>query len=380
MPLIQLCAADSFDRCHFTSEIIARMGRTWFVTAYLILGGGVSLTRSERFVINTWSGVFEDATAEAYRTLTAGGSALDAVENGCKVCEAEQCDTSVGYGNHPDTKSHTSLDAMIMDGDTFDVGSVGYIRKYRDVISIARYVMVYTAQTLLVGEGAEEFAEMMGFVEQSATTDNSIQVYDDWKAANCQPNFYENIPAATTQCGPYNITQAPPSPSARHELPSSTTTHRTTLRGGGEHLWAANRENHDTIGLVAIDAAGSFACGTSTNGANHKVAGRLGDSPITGAGCYADSNTGGCAATGDGDVMMRFLPSFYAVTLMEAGRNPNDASAAAIQRITKVFPTFSGAVVCVNKAGVHGAAANNMSFEYSYASDSSNGVQVVTVA
>lgn len=225
-------------------------------------------------MINTWSGVFEQATAEAFRTLENAGSALDAVEQGCKVCEEEQCDTSVGYGNHPDTDGHTSLDAMIMNGDNFDVGSVGYIRKFRDVISIARYVMTYTSQTLLVGEGAEEFASMVGFTPHSATTNESVQIYESWKQANCQPNFYENIPAATTECGPYQV------PALR----SNDTVHKTqnALVGGNEHLWAANKENHDTIGMVAIDAAGSMACGTSTNGANHKVAGRVGDSPITG--------------------------------------------------------------------------------------------------
>lgn len=342
-----------------------------------LIGNGLRFVYSEKIVINTWSGPFEDATTEAYDTLSTGGSALDAVEKGCKVCEVEQCDTSVGYGNHPDTRSHTSLDAMIMDGDTFDVGSVAYIRKYRDVISIARSVMTYTAHTLLVGDGAEDFARMMGFVEQSATTNNSVQVYNDWIAANCQPNFYENIPAATTGCGPYNISRTATTASTAVEGDSLNA---ASLRGGHDHLWAANKDNHDTIGMVAIDAHGSFACGTSTNGANHKIAGRVGDSPITGAGCYADSKVGGCAATGDGDVMMRFLPSFYAVTLMEAGRAPAEASRAAIKRITDVFPTFSGAVVCVNRAGSHGAAANNMSFSYSYASESSGGVQVVTVA
>lgn len=336
---------------------------------------------ADNFVINTWSGVFEDATAEAYKTLVEEGTALDAVEFGCKVCEAEQCDTSVGYGNHPDTRAHTSLDAMIMDGDTFDVGSVGYIRKFRDAISIARYVMVYTAQTLLVGDGAEEFASMMGFTPQSATTNNSVLVYQSWRDANCQPNFYENIPAAQTQCGPYS---PPESPAAGLMSAEQRTARSARLHGGNERLWAANKENHDTIGMVTIDRNGSMACGTSTNGANHKVAGRVGDSPITGAGCYVNSAVGGCAATGDGDVMMRFLPSFYAVTLMEGTPStvlaPQEAASRAVQRIVDVFPTFSGAVVCVNKAGLHGAAANNMSFAYSYASTTSNGVQVVTVA
>ena len=337
-----------------------------------------------KFVINTWSGVFEDATAEAYQTLVDGGSALDSVEQGCKVCEAEQCDTSVGYGNHPDTNAHTSLDTMIMNGDNFDVGSVGYIRKFRDAISIARYVMTYTSQTLLVGEGAEEFASMVGFAPISATTNESLKIYKAWKEANCQPNFYENIPEAVTQCGPYSV----PPPINTKRLSSTQRAERRAnypLVGGNEHLWPANKENHDTIGMISIDDFGSIACGTSTNGANHKVAGRVGDSPITGAGCYANSNVGGCAATGDGDVMMRFLPSFYAVTQMEttpysAAVSPQIASERAIRRIADVFPTFSGAVVCVNKDGLHGAATNNMSFAYSYASSTSNGVQVVTVA
>ena len=351
------------------------------ITAIVAFAAVVSC--KENFVMNTWSGVFEDATAEAYRTLANGGSALDGVENGCRICETEQCDTSVGYGNHPDTRSHTSLDAMIMDGDNFDVGSVGFIRKYRNAITLARYVMVYTSQTLLVGEGAEEFAQMVGFSEDSATTSNTVSVYDAWRDANCQPNFYENIPAATSQCGPYHIDPLPSSAVAKDSWQVNSTTVRVSgvgLRGGNEKLWAANREDHDTIGMITIDSNGSLACGTSTNGANHKIAGRVGDSPITGAGCYADTTVGGCAATGDGDVMMRFLPAFYAVTLMESGQSPTQASQAAIRRIAKVFPTFSGAVVCVNTDLFHGGASNNMSFSYSYASDSSDGVQVVTVA
>ena len=351
-------------------------------------------------MINTWSGVFEDATAVAYKTLTENGSALDAIEMGCKVCEEKQCDTSVGYGNHPDTHAHTSLDAMIMDGDTFDVGSVGFIRKFRDVISIARYVMVYTSHTLLVGEGAEEFASMMGFPIHSATTNESVSIFESWTAANCQPNFYENIPEATTQCGPYtsvaaqdnarrialkdsnvNSNSESDSDEKNNNLVTSNKHQRSAqLRGGNERLWKADRDNHDTIGMVSIDDSGSMACGTSTNGASHKVAGRVGDSPITGAGCFVDSKVGGCAATGDGDVMMRLLPSFYAVTLMESGASPQEASERAIKKLSDAFPTFSGGVVCVNKALTHGGAANNMSFTYSYAETGKEGVQVVTVA
>lgn len=332
------------------------------------------------FVINTWSGVFEKATNAAYSTLLKNGTSLDAIEIGCSVCEHEQCDSSVGFGNHPDTESFTSLDAMIMDGDNFDVGSVGYIRNFRNAISIARSIMIYTSHTLLVGQGAENFALMMGFLPQSATTDQTKLIYNDWKDNYCQPNFYENIPKAESECGPYSLT----------EYNSTDFNHNSK-----QMLWQANKDNHDTIGMISIDNKGSMACGTTTNGANHKIAGRVGDSPITGAGCYVDSNVGGCAATGDGDIMMRFLPSFYAVLLMEGNgsdkgntgngnggseMHPQQASERALERIVRVFPSFSGGIVCINKYGSHGGAAHNMAFTYSYVNEYSNGVSVVTVA
>lgn len=313
------------------------------------------------FVINTWSGDFEGAAYNAYQKLINNGTALDGIEVGCQYCEEHQCDTTVGYGNHPDTHGETSLDAMIMDGDTFDMGCVGYLRRHRKAISIARAVMHYTDHTMLVGQGAEEFATMMGFPLEDATTENTKNIYNAWKDDNCQPNFWANIPEAKTSCGPYHPNQPNNSRSLAH------------------NLWAANKNNHDTIGMVTIDQNGSMACGTSTNGANHKVAGRIGDSPIPGAGCYVNSNIGGAAATGDGDVMMRFLPSFYAVNLMEAGFTPKNACQKALDQITKIFPSFSGGVVCLTKDGQHAAATHNMNFAYSYMTDGMTSVGVVRV-
>ena len=324
----------------------------------------------DQFVINTWSGVFENATYQAHQVLLQGGSALDAIESGCTVCEDEQCDTSVGFGNHPDTEGYTSLDAMIMDGDTMDVGSVGYIRKFRHAISIARYVMQYTTHTLLVGAGAEDFAEMMGFEEQSATTNSTTAEYESWKEANCQPNYYNDIPEALVECGPY----PPPSslPEAKRiEYGSSKKNLKKSL---------VTKDNHDTIGMIVMDGFGSMACGTTTNGANHKVAGRVGDSPIVGAGCYVNSNVGGAAATGDGDTMMRFLPSFYAVTLMEQGVSPADACNLAIIRIASAYPTFQGGMVCISNNGMHAGSAYQMSFSYSIIFGNMTEVQVVQVA
>ncbi|KAG5270521.1 hypothetical protein AALO_G00193600 [Alosa alosa] len=118
--------------------------------------------------------------------------------------------------------------------------------------------------------------------------------------------------------------------------------------------------SHDTIGMVVIGRNRSVAAGTSTNGARHKVPGRVGDSPIAGAGSYADSTVGGAAATGDGDVMMRFLPSFLAVELMRRGIDPASACKAALTRIKTYYPGFFGAVICANIQGEYGAACNRV--------------------
>jgi N4-(beta-N-acetylglucosaminyl)-L-asparaginase len=336
-----------------------------FLAAFLVMEVASGL-----FVINTWSGDFEGATYNAFQKLQSNGTAVDAVEAGCQYCEEHQCDTTVGYGNHPDTRGETSLDAMIMDGNTFDMGCVGFLRRHRKAISIARAVMHYTDHTMLVGDGAEEFASMMGFPLEETTTENSRSIYNEWQANNCQPNFYANIPEAKTSCGPYhpngghlnNISSQNSTPSAPHKL------------------WAADKTNHDTIGIVTIDSSGSMACGTSTNGASHKVAGRIGDSPIPGAGCYVNTAIGGAAATGDGDVMMRFLPSYTAVTYMELGFSPKDACQKALDAIVKIFPSFSGGVVCLTKNGDHAAATHNMDFAYSYMTDGMTTVGVIPVS
>jgi N4-(beta-N-acetylglucosaminyl)-L-asparaginase len=234
-------------------------------------------------VVNTWSGPFESGAQAAYQAFQNGGNAMDAVEAGCSKCEEDQCDGSVGYGNHPDTTGHTTLDALIMDGATMDAGSVGFVRGYRNVIALARYVMTYTDHTLVVGEGAEALADMIGLVKRAPTTTNtSRDIFESWVQNNCQPNFYRNLEGSDSRCGPYT-----PSPAATHV-------------GRVRRTWA-NRENHDTIGIVTRSKDGQMACGTSTNGANHKVAGRLGDSPIIGAGCYVSNDVGGAAATGDGE-------------------------------------------------------------------------------
>ncbi|NP_001088900.1 aspartylglucosaminidase L homeolog precursor [Xenopus laevis] len=291
-------------------------------------------------VINTWS--FRNATEAAWRVLEAGGSVLDAVEKGSAQCEIDQCDGSVGYGGSPDENGETTLDAMIMNGNTMEVGAVAQLRRIKNAIGVARAVMEHTKHTFLVGESASLFAESMGFMREDLTTNRSRSIHSKWLDQSCQPNYWKNVvPDASKSCGPY------------HPM-------KGVINGKQSHLQQKkiNVHNHDTIGMIAIDKAGNVAAGTSTNGATHKIPGRVGDSPIAGAGAYADSSVGAASATGDGDIMMRFLPSYQAVEYMRMGSDPTAACQKAIVRIQKYFPNFFGAVICANSTGSYGAACS----------------------
>ena len=159
---------------------------------------------------------------------------------------------------------------MIMDGTTvrsspyhsfppsvdffqMEVGSVAFLSKFRKAASVARHVMEYTAHTLLVGEGADEFAQMIGIPSENTNTPESLKNYQDWKNDSCQPNFYRNLDGCETRCGPY------PPPSSNLKSINKV------------HIPWVDKGLHDTIGVVSIDDDGNMACGTTTNGANHKV-------------------------------------------------------------------------------------------------------------
>ncbi|XP_063314224.1 N(4)-(beta-N-acetylglucosaminyl)-L-asparaginase [Pelobates fuscus] len=290
-------------------------------------------------VINTWP--FTRAAEAAWKVLELGGSALDAVEKGCTQCEIDQCDGSVGYGGSPDEKGETTLDAMIMNGDTMEAGAVANLRRIKNAIGVARAVMEYTKHTFLVGESASLFAQSMGFPSEDLTTSKSISIYSKWLDQYCQPNFRKNvIPDPLQSCGPYKPVRG--------------------LQVGKQAVIQKDVDvhHHDTIGMIAIDKAGNLAAGTSTNGATHKIPGRVGDSPIIGAGAYADSAAGAAAATGDGDTMMRFLPSYQAVEYMRTGIDPSAACQKAIIRIQKYAKDFFGAIICTNITGSYGAACS----------------------
>lgn len=293
-------------------------------------------------IINTWG--FVNATVAGFNTLRSNGSALDAIVAACTKCQDEQCDHTVGWGGSPDENGETTLDAMIMDGPTHSVGSVAALRNVKNVIGVARAVLEHTDHTLLVGDQATAFAVQMGFTKENLTSKWSAEQHTKWLANHCQPNFWHNVtPNASNSCGPYKplkVKEVTPIERKLHQI---------------------DRYNHDTIGVVVIDSVGRIASGTSTNGAKFKIPGRVGDSPIAGAGSYCDQEIGGAAATGDGDIIMRYLVSYQAVENLRQSYSPNDAAEEALSRILKRFPNASvGLVVLDIRKQSYGAACINV--------------------
>lgn len=300
------------------------------------------------------------ATDAAYLSLRGSNSssALDAVEIGCTACESNQCDGSVGFGGSPDENCETTLDAMIMDGASMKSGAVAGLRRIKNAIGVARAVLEHTTHTLLAGDLATQFAVQNGFKEEDLTTDASEERCRAWKeGAACQPNYRINVsPDPSSACGPYEpLSQIP------------------------EGSLDKRQASHDTVSLIAIHRDGSMAAGTSTNGASHKVPGRVGDGPITGSGSYVDSDVGGCGATGDGDIMMRFLPCYQALENLRQGMTPTEAAEDAVRRMVRKYPAVSSGLVVVDTEGNHGGAASGWTFTYAYRGGCMKETKVVTV-
>jgi isoaspartyl peptidase/L-asparaginase-like protein (Ntn-hydrolase superfamily) len=239
------------------------------------------------------------------KVLKAGGSALDAVEAGAKIPEADDLDTSVGYGGYPDRKGRVTLDACIMDQNG-NAGSVTYLQHIKHPISVARKVMENTPHVMLSGDGALEFALEQGFEKEDLLTDHAEKAWKEWLRKNKDM-----------------------------------------------------QENHDTIGILAIDSKGDMSGACSTSGLAFKMPGRVGDSPIIGAGMYVDNDVGGACATGVGELVMKIVGSFMIVELMRQGNSPDQACRLAVERIINRFPLIKTedtqvGFLAMNKAGVVG--------------------------
>ncbi len=266
------------------------------------------------FILTTWD-FGPGANAVGWPMLANGASAIDAVEAAINHVELLG-DYWVGAGGVPNEVGETTLDAMIMWGPTHDLGAVGCLKRVKKAISVARAVMEKTQHSLIVGDDATRFAARMGFTETSLTSVVSQQAWDKWAAKGEKTDAFDPEP----------------------------------IRKGDKLV------GHDTVGSIALDAAGNLCVGCSTNGREFKIPGRVGDSPIAGAGAYVDQAIGGAVATGNGDVMMRFLPTYHAVELMRGGMTPQAAAEAAIKRIEDAGYSIGGGIAVIRRDGVHGGA------------------------
>lgn len=227
------------------------------------------------------------ANAEAWSVLSRGGKSLDAVEAGVRVVEADPQERSVGYGGRPDRDGHVTLDACIMD-ELGNAGSVAFLQHIMHPISVARAVMEHTPHIMLCGSGALEFALRQGFKKQNLLTPESEAEWRRWlKDARYTP--------------------------------------------------VVNIENHDTIGMLVRDDAGRLSGACTTSGMAWKLHGRVGDSPLIGAGLYVDGEVGGATATGHGEEVIRIAGSHLVVELMRQGRTADEACREAVSRARSMF-------------------------------------------
>ena len=287
-------------------------------------------------VISTWSAGI-NANKGAWEILSKGGRALDAVEKGVMVTESEQ-NCCVGLGANPDRDGFVTLDACIMD-EFSNCGSVAFLERIKHPIAVARRVMEKTPHVMLVGSGAQQFAVAEGFpLEEQKLSTNAQKNYNEWlKESQYKP------PAINVE------NKQGHGPFAPHKL------------ADGE--W-----NHDTIGMVAMDANGNLSGSCTTSGAGFKMRGRLGDSPIIGAGLFVDNEVGACTATGQGEDVIRVAGSHTVVELMRQGLSPEAACKKAIERIIKIKGAKAKDIqvgfLAVNKKGQVGAYSIHKGFEY----------------
>ncbi|MEN9548738.1 MAG: hypothetical protein RIR12_1329 [Bacteroidota bacterium] len=298
--------------------------------------------KGKPIVISTWQAGIA-ANKAAWEVLKKQGRALDAVEKGVMVTELNG-GCCVGLGANPDRDGFVTLDASIMD-DQFNCGSVAFLERIKHPIAVARRVMEKTPHVMLVGAGAQQFAVAEGFpLEEQTLSTEAQKNYDNWLKKSEYKSPAINV-ESKKEHGPF----AP-----------------TKLDNGD---W-----NHDTIGMLAMDAAGNLSGSCTTSGAGFKMRGRLGDSPIIGAGLFVDNEVGACVATGQGEDVIRVAGSHSVVELMRQGLSPEAACKKIIDRIIKIkkekAKEIQVAFLAINKKGIVGSFAIHKGFSYAIKNES----------
>jgi N4-(beta-N-acetylglucosaminyl)-L-asparaginase len=275
-------------------------------------------------IIGTWRMALE-GIEEAEGLLKNDKSSIDAIETAIKMVEDHPEYRSVGYGALPNQDCEVELDAAFMDGDNLSIGAVGGIKDFKNPISIARKLMDEKYNIFLVGQGAEKYAHTMGFERMNMLTDYSRK---EWEKKKNEIKL--------------------------------------------DKLKAY--DGHDTVGVVGLDKNGKMAAATSTSGLFMKKPGRIGDSPLSGSGFYADSEIGAASATGVGEDIMKGCISYEIVRLMEEGLHPQDAAEKAVNKLNEKLISKRGkakdiSVVCMNNKGQWGVATNISKFSFVVATE-----------
>ncbi len=271
-------------------------------------------------VLSTWNFGLQ-ANDAAWEILSKNGRALDAVEAGVKIPEGDPNERSVGYGGRPDRDGKVTLDACIMD-EFSNIGSVACLEHIKHPIAVARAVMEKTPHVMLVGKGALQFALSQGFKKENLLVEDSENEWKEWlKTSKYDPK--------------------------------------------------ANIENHDTIGMIALDANGNLSGACTTSGMAFKMHGRVGDSPIIGAGLYVDNEIGAATATGHGEEVIRISGCHLVVELMRQGLSPQSACEEAVMRIVKLtqkrgkeLKDIQVGFIALNKKGEFGSYCVQGGFNY----------------
>ncbi len=275
-------------------------------------------------IISTWYHGLP-ANEAGWKIIEKGGRAVDAVEQGVRVPEADPKSTSVGYGGKPDREGNVTLDACIMD-EKGNCGSVCFLKNFMHPISVARKVMDESPHVMMAGIGAQEFALSKGFKKMNLLTPESKIAWEEWTTEN---NYKPMI----------------------------------------------NVENHDTIGMLALDQSGHMAGACTTSGLAYKMHGRVGDSPIIGAGLFVDNEVGGAVATGHGEKVIETVGSFLVVELMRQGASPQEACEEAVHRIikrNKDYQDIQIGYLAMNMKGDIGSFCIHKGFNYALYQDEKN--------
>jgi N4-(beta-N-acetylglucosaminyl)-L-asparaginase len=297
------------------------------------------------------------AVKEAFTILNKGGSALDAVEKGTNIIEVDPVDTSVGYGGLPNEEGIVQLDSSIMDGKTYNAGSVASIENIKNPSSVARLVMEKTDHVMLVGAGALKFAKKFGFKEEDLMTEKSRKIYLRWLESRTDRDDW----------GPPDHLKD----TAKEKVATDYSSYRESI----EHY-------HGTTNVLAVDKNGDISGITSTSGLAFKLDGRIGDSPIIGAGLYVDNEVGAAGATGRGEDVIKSCASFFIVSQMRAGRSPQQACEDANQLILDKYKAIGSdyvpgeKFVAINKAGEYGCSGMKLGSNPKMAVMTSDGLKI----